>query len=343
MSEKILDIKEERLSFFTPAGEVKALNGVSFAMNQGDVLGIVGESGSGKSVTAYSVMGLTAYPGKLVGGTVWFNGHEIEKMKEKDFRKIRGNEVSIIFQDPMTSLNPVYTIGNQIVEVIRLHTKKNKQEAWARAEELLELVGINEPEKRLKQYPHELSGGMRQRVMIAMALANHPDLLIADEPTTALDVTIQHQILKQMRSLQEEYGTSIIFITHDLGVVAELCDRVVVLYGGLVMEEAEINDLFENPLHPYTMGLLASIPGLTKDKSERLQSIPGSPPDMTKPPKGCPFAPRCQFARNICAAECPPFVQVGSRQARCWLLQPDAPAEGNPLHEKLAEAERKAH
>ena len=343
MSEKILDIKEERLSFFTPAGEVKALNGVSFAMNQGDVLGIVGESGSGKSVTAYSVMGLTAYPGKLVGGTVWFNGHEIEKMKEKDFRKIRGNEVSIIFQDPMTSLNPVYTIGNQIVEVIRLHTKKNKQEAWARAEELLELVGINEPEKRLKQYPHELSGGMRQRVMIAMALANHPDLLIADEPTTALDVTIQHQILKQMRSLQEEYGTSIIFITHDLGVVAELCDRVVVLYGGLVMEEAEINDLFENPLHPYTMGLLASIPGLTKDKSERLQSIPGSPPDMTKPPKGCPFASRCQFARNICAAECPPFVQVGSRQARCWLLQPDAPAEGNPLHEKLAEAERKAH
>ena len=179
--------------------------------------------------------------------------------------------------------------------------------------------------------------------LIPMALANHPDLLIADEPTTALDVTIQHQILKQMRSLQEEYGTSIIFITHDLGVVAELCDRVVVLYGGLVMEEAEINDLFENPLHPYTMGLLASIPGLTKDKSERLQSIPGSPPDMTKPPKGCPFASRCQFARNICAAECPPFVQVGSRQARCWLLQPDAPAEGNPLHEKLAEAERKAH
>ena len=198
MSEKILEIKDERLSFFTPAGEVKALNGVSFSMNQGDVLGIVGESGSGKSVTAYSIMGLTAYPGRLVGGTVWFNGHQIDKMTEKEFRKIRGNEVSIIFQDPMTSLNPVYTIGNQIVEVIRLHTQKSKQEAWARAKELLELVGINEPERRLKQYPHELSGGMRQRVMIAIALACEPKLLIADEPTTALDVTIQAQILDLM-------------------------------------------------------------------------------------------------------------------------------------------------
>ena len=210
MSEKILDIKDERLSFFTPAGEVKALNGVSFTMNQGDVLGVVGESGSGKSVTAYSVMGLTAYPGKLVGGKVWFNGHEIENMKEKDFRKIRGNEVSIIFQDPMTSLNPVYTIGNQIVEVIRLHTDKNKADAWARAKELLELVGINEPEKRLKQYPHELSGGMRQRVMIAIALACEPKLLIADEPTTALDVTIQAQILELMQDLRKKLGMSII-------------------------------------------------------------------------------------------------------------------------------------
>ena len=241
------------------------------------------------------------------------------------------------------ALDPTMQIGKQIMEGMLWHFKMPKDQAYKKAVELLEEVGITDAEKRMKNYPHQLSGGMRQRVMIAMALANHPDLLIADEPTTALDVTIQHQILKQMRSLQEEYGTSIIFITHDLGVVAELCDRVVVLYGGLVMEEAEINDLFENPLHPYTMGLLASIPGLTKDKSERLQSIPGSPPDMTKPPKGCPFASRCQFARNICAAECPPFVQVGSRQARCWLLQPDAPAEGNPLHEKLAEAERKAH
>ena len=235
MSEKILDIKEERLSFFTPAGEVKALNGVSFTMNQGDVLGVVGESGSGKSVTAYSVMGLTAYPGKLVGGKVWFNGHEIENMKEKDFRKIRGNEVSIIFQDPMTSLNPVYTIGNQIVEVIRLHTDKNKADAWARAKELLELVGINEPDRRLKQYPHELSGGMRQRVMIAIALACEPKLLIADEPTTALDVTIEAQILKLMKKLRDDNGTSILMITHNRAI-AQSADRVLHVSDGQLMD-----------------------------------------------------------------------------------------------------------
>mgnify|MGYP000221970585 CR=1 FL=1 len=339
----LLEVQDLHTSFFTDAGEVKAVNGVSFFLDKGKVLGIVGESGSGKSVTAYSIMQILASTGKIVSGSIKLDGQELVGAGEDVMKHVRGNKVSIIFQDPMTSLNPTYTIGRQLMEAILLHTDRNRKQAWDRAVEMLRLVNVNEPEKRMKQYPYEFSGGMRQRVMIAMALANHPDLLIADEPTTALDVTIQHQILKQMRSLQEEYGTSIIFITHDLGVVAELCDRVVVLYGGLVMEEAEINDLFENPLHPYTMGLLASIPGLTKDKSERLQSIPGSPPDMTKPPKGCPFASRCQFARNICAAECPPFVQVGSRQARCWLLQPDAPAEGNPLHEKLAEAERKAH
>ena len=244
MSEKILEIKDERLSFFTPAGEVKALNGVSFSMNQGDVLGIVGESGSGKSVTAYSIMGLTAYPGRLVGGTVWFNGHQIDKMTEKEFRKIRGNEVSIIFQDPMTSLNPVYTIGNQIVEVILLHTKKTKQEAWARARELLELVGINEPERRLKQYPHELSGGMRQRVMIAIALACEPKLLIADEPTTALDVTIQAQILELMNDLRHKLGMSIIMITHDLGVVAQMCEKIAVMYAGHIVEYGTTAEIF---------------------------------------------------------------------------------------------------
>ena len=337
--------------FFTDTGVVKSVDGVSFEVPIGKTVGVVGESGCGKSVTSLSLMQLLQRPqGQIVEGEIRLNlgndkAYDIAKTPTDKMQGLRGNYISMIFQEPMTSLNPVFRIGAQIEEVIALHEGegKTKEDIKKRTIEMLEMVGIANSEGVYAMYPHELSGGMRQRVMIAMALANHPDLLIADEPTTALDVTIQHQILKQMRSLQEEYGTSIIFITHDLGVVAELCDRVVVLYGGLVMEEAEINDLFENPLHPYTMGLLASIPGLTKDKSERLQSIPGSPPDMTKPPKGCPFASRCQFARNICAAECPPFVQVGSRQARCWLLQPDAPAEGNPLHEKLAEAERKAH
>lgn len=235
MKEKLLEIKDEYLSFFTPAGEVKALNGVSFSMEEGEVLGIVGESGSGKSVTAYSLMGLTAYPGKLVSGTIRFNGHQVETMTEKEFRKMRGNEVSIIFQDPMTSLNPVYTIGNQIREVILLHTDKTKKEAQERAKELLELVGINEPEKRLKQYPHELSGGMRQRVMIAIALACEPKLLIADEPTTALDVTIQAQILELMQELREKLGMSIIMITHDLGVVASMCEKIAVMYAGHIL------------------------------------------------------------------------------------------------------------
>ena len=317
MSEKILDIKDERLSFFTPAGEVKALNGVSFTMNQGDVLGVVGESGSGKSVTAYSVMGLTAYPGKLVGGKVWFNGHEIENMKEKDFRKIRGNEVSIIFQDPMTSLNPVYTIGNQIVEVIRLHTKKNKQEAWARAEELLELVGINEPEKRLKQYPHELSGGMRQRVMIAIALACEPKLLIADEPTTALDVTIQAQILELMCELREKMGTAIMLITHDMGVVAETADDVLVLYAGKAVEYGSIEDIFERPKHPYTQGLLNSIPRLDEDV-ELLNTIEGTVPAPDAMPAGCRFAPRCPYGKDRCMKEKPGVYHAGNSLVSCF-------------------------
>ena len=340
MSEKILDIKEERLSFFTPAGEVKALNGVSFAMNQGDVLGIVGESGSGKSVTAYSVMGLTAYPGKLVGGKVWFNGHEIENMKEKDFRKIRGNEVSIIFQDPMTSLNPVYTIGNQIVEVIRLHTKKSKQEAWARAEELLELVGINEPEKRLKQYPHELSGGMRQRVMIAIALACEPKLLIADEPTTALDVTIQAQILNLIKRLNRELDMTTILITHDLGVVATLCDKVVVMYGGLIMEDGTVEEIFYHPKHPYTMGLIDSIPRVTGGEKQRLKPIPGTPPNLIHPPKGCPFSTRCPYCMNVCMEEMPPYFQEDGHRTMCWLLHEEAPV--NPEYVQRKEAMRRA-
>ena len=325
MSEKLLEIKDERLSFFTPAGEVKALNGVSFSMEEGEVLGIVGESGSGKSVTAYSIMGLTAYPGKLVGGTVRFNGHEIEKMTEKEFRKIRGNEVSIIFQDPMTSLNPVYTIGNQIVEVILLHTNKTKKEAYERAKELLELVGINEPSKRLKQYPHELSGGMRQRVMIAIALACEPKLLIADEPTTALDVTIQAQILELMQELRKKLGMSIIMITHDLGVVASMCEKIAVMYSGHIVEYGTADEIFYNPSHEYTKGLIKSIPKLNTEKIERLVPIEGQPVDLLNPPAGCPFAPRCSECMKICLNKMPPKTELSdTHYSYCWLLQKEA-------------------
>lgn len=322
MNEPLLEIKDEKLSFFTPAGEVKALNGVSFSMNEGDVLGIVGESGSGKSVTAYSIMGLTAYPGKLVGGTIRFNGHQIDEMTEKEFRKIRGNEVSIIFQDPMTSLNPVYTIGNQIVEVIRLHTDKTKRQALERAKELLELVGINEPEKRLKQYPHELSGGMRQRVMIAIALACEPKLLIADEPTTALDVTIQAQILELMQELRQKLGMSIIMITHDLGVVASMCEKIAVMYAGHIVEYGTADDIFYNPGHEYTRGLIKSIPKLNAETKERLVPIGGQPVDLLNPPAGCPFAPRCAKCMKICLHEMPPkTVLSDTHYSYCWLLQ----------------------
>lgn len=322
MSEKLLEIKDEKLSFFTPAGEVKALNGVSFSMNEGEVLGIVGESGSGKSVTAYSIMGLTAYPGKLIGGTIYFNGHQIEKMSEKEMRKIRGNEVSIIFQDPMTSLNPVYTIGNQITEVIRLHTGKSKKEAYDRAKELLELVGINEPTKRLKQYPHELSGGMRQRVMIAIALACEPKLLIADEPTTALDVTIQAQILELMQELIQKLGMSIIMITHDLGVVASMCERIAVMYAGHIVEYGTADEIFYEPKHEYTKGLINSIPKLSAQEIERLVPIEGQPVDLLNPPAGCPFAPRCANCMKICLREMPPKTELSdTHYSHCWLLQ----------------------
>lgn len=322
MSEKLLEIKDEKLSFFTPAGEVKALNGVSFSMNEGEVLGIVGESGSGKSVTAYSIMGLTAYPGKLIGGTIYFNGHQIEKMSEKEMRKIRGNEVSIIFQDPMTSLNPVYTIGNQITEVIRLHTGKSKKEAYDRAKELLELVGINEPTKRLKQYPNELSGGMRQRVMIAIALACEPKLLIADEPTTALDVTIQAQILELMQELRQKLGMSIIMITHDLGVVASMCERIAVMYAGHIVEYGTADEIFYEPKHEYTKGLINSIPKLSAQEIERLVPIEGQPVDLLNPPAGCPFAPRCANCMKICLREMPPKTEHSdTHYSHCWLLQ----------------------
>lgn len=329
MSEYLVDVKNERLSFFTPAGEVKALNDVSIRLKEGEVLGIVGESGSGKSVTAYSLMGLTAHPGKLLGGELHFNGHQVEKMTEKEIRKFRGNEISIIFQDPMTSLNPVYTIGNQITEVVRLHTDKTKQQAKERARELLELVGINEPEKRLKQYPHELSGGMRQRVMIAIALACEPKLLIADEPTTALDVTIQAQILELMMELKDKLGMAIIMITHDLGVVASMCERIAVMYAGRIIEYGTTDDIFYHPKHEYTKGLIRSIPRLDTKEHERLIPIEGTPVDMLNPPAGCPFAPRCNAAMQICLREMPPVTTFGDvHYTQCWLNQKEEMEKG---------------
>ncbi|MEF9955358.1 MAG: ABC transporter ATP-binding protein [Clostridium sp.] len=322
MSDYLVNIENERLSFFTQAGEVKALNDVSIHLKDGEVLGIVGESGSGKSVTAYSLMGLTAYPGRLIGGTVEFNGHRIDEMSENQMRKIRGNEISIIFQDPMTSLNPVYTVGNQISEMVRLHTNKNRREANERAIELLNLVGINEPEKRLKQYPHELSGGMRQRVMIAIALACEPKLLIADEPTTALDVTIQAQILELMIELKEKLGMAIIMITHDLGVVANMCDHIAVMYAGKVVEYGTIDDIFYAPSHEYTKGLLRSIPKIHEKEHSKLVPIEGSPVDMLNPPAGCPFAPRCNLCMKICLREMPPYIDLSEdHYSACWLLQ----------------------
>ena len=333
--EPVLKIENLRTSFMTSNGEVQAVRGVSFSVEKGEILGVVGESGSGKSVTSMSVLRLLADTAVIKEGShITFQGTDLIGLSKKELRKIRGEKISMIFQDPMSSLNPLIPAGKQVEEMMKEHhPEMSREQLHKEALDLFAKVRIPEPEKRFNSYPHEFSGGMRQRVMIAMALANKPDLLIADEPTTALDVTIQDQILRQLRELETEYHTSIIFITHDLGVVAEICDRVVVMYGGLIMEEASIDDIFEHPSHPYTMGLLASIPDVNQDKSVRLQPIPGSPPDMTNPPKDCPFAPRCPYARKLCAQELPDFVKIGEKHsARCFLQYPDAPKDAhNPF------------
>lgn len=334
----LLEVKDLHTSFFTDAGEVRAVNGVSFTLDRGRVLGIVGESGSGKSVTAYSIMQILASTGKIVSGSIKFDGEELVGAGEKVMKNIRGNKISIIFQDPMTSLNPTYTIGKQLMEAILLHTDRNKKEAYARAVDMLRLVNVNEPEKRMKQYPFEFSGGMRQRVMIAMALACEPDILIADEPSTALDVTIQAQILDLMRDLQKELGMAIIMITHDLGVVAQMCDEVIVMYAGSVCEQGTADEIFYNPRHEYTKGLLNSIP--TVDTvGKKLQPITGTPIDLLNMPKGCPFAPRCNAAMKICLEQKADRMQINDdHMAGCWMNVKRGIEDGSIV---LAEPENK--
>ena len=315
----LIEVRDLHTSFFTPVGEVKAVNGISFNLDHGKVLGIVGESGSGKSVTAYSVMQILEKTGKIISGSIKVDGKELVGLPEREMKNIRGNRISIIFQDPMTSLNPTYTIGHQLMEAILLHTNRNKKQAYDRALEMLKLVNVNEPEKRMKQYPFEFSGGMRQRVMIAMALACEPDILIADEPTTALDVTIQAQILELMQSLQKELGMAIIMITHDLGVVAQMCDEVIVMYAGSICEQGTADEIFYNPKHEYTKGLIRSIPTVDND-GEKLQPISGTPIDLLNMPAGCPFAPRCENAMKICLHQRCPRMQINDdHQAACWM------------------------
>ena len=331
MSEHLLSVVDLNTSFRTERGEVMAVNGVSFNLDEGKILGIVGESGSGKSVTAYSIMQILEKNGSIKKGQVLYKGQDITKYSEKQMRDFRGKCCSIIFQDPMTSLNPVFTIGNQLKEAIELHTERRGKEAMARAIEMLTLVGVNEPEKRVKQYPYELSGGMRQRVMIAMALACEPDILIADEPTTALDVTIQAQILELMQSLQKKLGMAIIMVTHDLGVIADMCDEIIVMYGGRVCERGTAEDIFYRPSHEYTKGLLKSIPSVDK-MGEKLIPIPGTPINLLNMPKGCAFCPRCENAMKICIEEIPPEMQMPDGHfASCWMnvkKQMEAQQEG---------------
>ncbi len=318
---KLLEVKDLKVSFFTPAGEVKAVGGISYDLKEGEVMGIVGESGSGKSVEAYSIMGLLQSPGKVTGGSITFEGEDVLAYDKTQMTNFRGNKVAMIFQNPMTCLNPVYTIGNQLTEALRAHNSDiSAEDAKKRAMEMLAFVGINNVEKRMNQYPHEFSGGMRQRVMIAMGLICSPKLLIADEPTTALDVTIQAQIIELMKSVQQKTGMGIIFITHNLGVVAEICDKVSVMYAGRIVEQGPVDDIFYKPAHPYTLGLLRSMPRMDADSYERLIPIEGTPVDMLNPPEGCPFAPRCESCMQVCLKKMPPYVDVGeNHRSACWL------------------------
>ncbi len=323
-NEFLLEVDNLHTSFFTDNGEVRAVNGISFKLTPGTTLGIVGESGSGKSVTAYSIMQILAETGRIVEGSVSYKGENITNWSERQLSDFRGSKVSIIFQDPMTSLNPVFTVGFQLEEAIRLHTGKNKMEAKARAIEMLTLVGVNEPESRIRQYPHELSGGMRQRVMIAMALCCEPDILIADEPTTALDVTIQAQILELMQDLQKKMGMAIIMVTHDLGVIASMCDEILVMYGGRICERGTADEIFYNPCHEYTKGLLRSIPK-ADNMNEKLMPIGGTPINLLNMPEGCAFCPRCENAMKICLTQQPDEYWVSDDHlASCWLNIKDA-------------------
>lgn len=337
----LIKVEDLRVSFFTPAGEVKAVGGISYSLNHGEVMGIVGESGSGKSVEAFSIMGLLKSPGEVLGGSIMFEGENLLEYDKKKMNELRGNRISMIFQNPMTSLNPLYTIGNQLMEAVKNHKDITHEEAKKRSIEMLELVGINTPEKRMKQYPHELSGGMRQRVMIAIGLICEPQLLIADEPTTALDVTIQAQIIELMKELQKKTGMAIIFITHNLGVVAEICDTVSVMYAGEIVEQGTVDEIFYNPQHPYTKGLLKSMPRVDASRYERLVPIEGTPVDMLDLPRGCHFAPRCKEAMNICALRSPGYTTVEEgHRAACWLLQKDDIENGkDPVERPVFENE----
>ncbi|MCZ0716956.1 ABC transporter ATP-binding protein [Aerococcus kribbianus] len=333
MTERILDVNDLRISFDTYSGEVQAIRGVDFHLNKGETLAIVGESGSGKSVTVRSIMKLLANNAMIKGGEINFEGSNILEKTDKEMQKIRGKDIAMIFQDPMTSLNPVIKIGKQIAEPIILHQDMSKSQAYERAAEILELVGIPNAKQRMNNYPHQFSGGQRQRIVIAIALACNPKILIADEPTTALDVTIQAQILELMKKLQDKIETSIIFITHDLGVVANVADRVAVMYAGEIVEEGSVDEIFYNPQHPYTWGLIGSMP--TLDTEGELISIPGTPPDLLDPPQGDAFAIRSDYAMEIDFKEAPPmFAVTESHRAKTWLLHPDAPEVDPPAEIK---------